>query len=86
MFMEEGDFEQTLIQLETLVTSLEDGRLSLEDSISSFEKGMALLKRAETLLREAHQRIEIWSADTDGVDAARMDGGTGASSALFVQE
>jgi exodeoxyribonuclease VII small subunit len=86
MFMEEGDFEQTLIQLETLVTSLEDGRLSLEDSISSFEKGMALLRRAETLLKEAQQRIEIWSADTDGVDAARMDGGTGASSALFVQE
>lgn len=60
--MEEGDFEKTLNQLETLVTSLESGHLSLTDAIEAFEAGMALLQRAEALLKEAQQRVEVWTA------------------------
>ena len=60
--MEEGDFEKTLNQLETLVTSLESGHLSLADAIEAFETGMALLRQAEALLKDAQQRVEVWTA------------------------
>ncbi len=66
--MEEGDFEKTLNQLETLVTSLESGRLSLANAIEAFEAGMGLLRRAEALLKEAQQRVEVWSAEPDQPD------------------
>jgi exodeoxyribonuclease VII small subunit len=72
--MEEGDFEQTLNQLETLVTSLENGCLNLADSIVAFETGMVLLRRAENLLGEAQQRIEVWSTDANETKVLDGDG------------
>ncbi|HET6878737.1 MAG TPA: exodeoxyribonuclease VII small subunit [Pirellulales bacterium] len=60
------NFEQALVQLETIVHQLEEGEIGLADALAHYETGIGLLKRCYGLLERAERRIELLS----GVDAA----------------
>ena len=53
------DFENTLEQLEELVTAMEEGELSLEDSLQAFEKGIKLTRECQTALKNAEQKVQV---------------------------
>ncbi|MGD8429314.1 MAG: exodeoxyribonuclease VII small subunit [Ectothiorhodospiraceae bacterium] len=67
------DFEESLKELESLVTRMERGELSLEESLRSFERGVSLTRACQKALRDAEQKVEIL-LDTEGdPEAAAFD-------------
>nr|VFK42799.1 MAG: Exodeoxyribonuclease VII small subunit [Candidatus Kentron sp. SD]VFK48417.1 MAG: Exodeoxyribonuclease VII small subunit [Candidatus Kentron sp. SD]VFK79195.1 MAG: Exodeoxyribonuclease VII small subunit [Candidatus Kentron sp. SD] len=52
-------FEQSLAELEQLVTHMEQGELTLEETVKSFERGIELNKMCQNTLDEAEQRVRI---------------------------
>ncbi|UFH48949.1 exodeoxyribonuclease VII small subunit [Pseudomonas sp. KNUC1026] len=52
------DFEASLVELQTLVESLENGELSLEDSLAAFEKGIGLTRECQDALSQAEQKVQ----------------------------
>ncbi|MGL4941610.1 MAG: exodeoxyribonuclease VII small subunit [Thermoguttaceae bacterium] len=60
-------FEESLKQLESLVSRLESGNLSLDDSLTTYQDGVALIRHCHSLLNAAEHKIEIWrGTDADG--------------------
>lgn len=55
----EFNFEEALLELERLVSSMEEGELSLEDSMKAFEKGIKLTRECQTALQKAEQKVQI---------------------------
>ena len=55
----EVSFEETLKQLEAIVTQLENGDLPLDEALNEFEKGIKLARSGQKQLNEAEQRIQI---------------------------
>src|SRR5688572_32218659 len=53
------DFEQSLAELEALVTRLEQGDVPLEEALKTFERGVALTRQCQTALRTAQQKVEV---------------------------
>ncbi len=53
------DFEQSLQQLEALVTNMEKGEMSLEESLKAFEAGIKLTRECQARLSEAEQKVQI---------------------------
>ena len=53
------DFEKSMVQLETIVKSLEDGSLSLEDALKRFEEGINLSNQCQKILSSAEQKIKV---------------------------
>ena len=51
-------FEQSITELESIVSRLEKGDLHLEDALQQFEKGIHLARVCQTVLRQAEQKIE----------------------------
>ncbi|MAP24237.1 MAG: exodeoxyribonuclease VII small subunit [Rickettsiales bacterium] len=58
MNSEKPSFEQSLKQLEDIVSKMESGGLSLEESIQLYEKGIALKKLCQQDLENASLKIE----------------------------
>jgi len=56
--LEEMSYEEALVELESIVESLEDGQNPLEDSIKLFERGQALAVRCNSLLESAQLKIQ----------------------------
>jgi exodeoxyribonuclease VII small subunit len=54
-----GGLEQSLEQLEALVTRLESGDLPLEQALKEFEHGVKLTRQCQAALQEAEQKVEI---------------------------
>ena len=52
-------FEDSLAELELLVSQLEQGDISLEESLKSFERGVALTRTCQKALQEAEQKVQI---------------------------
>ncbi len=52
-------FEDSLAEIEQLVTQLEQGEISLEDSLKSFERGVTLTRICQKALQEAEQKVQI---------------------------
>ncbi len=50
-------FEQSLNELEQLVTRMEGGELSLDDSLKSFERGITLFRNCQGALQQAELRV-----------------------------
>ncbi|HEX8733489.1 MAG TPA: exodeoxyribonuclease VII small subunit [Ktedonobacterales bacterium] len=74
----EQRFDALMSELETIVTSLEDGRLPLEESLALYERGMRLAKacqdRLDTAeLRVRRLRIVAPASDEDEVEYALDD-------------
>ena len=57
--MEEKDFEQSMQELETIVTQLEKGDLNLDESVKKFEEGMKIAKQCNSMLEKAEKKITI---------------------------
>lgn len=55
----EVSFEETIKQLEAIVTQLENGDLPLDKALNEFEKGIKLARSGQKQLNEAEQRIQI---------------------------
>ena len=56
-------FEQSLKQLEKIVTQVEEGKIGLEESIDQYEQGMKLIKTCGDILARAEKRIEVISEE-----------------------
>ncbi len=52
-------FEEAMQELETVVRSLESGKVKLEDAVSAYEKGMALKNICEEKLKTAKSKIDL---------------------------
>ena len=52
-------FETALAELESLVHSMEDGKLELEASIAAYRRGMELMKHCQAQLANAEEEIRI---------------------------
>ena len=63
-------FEQSLDELERLVTRLEGGDLSLDESLRSFERGIALFRECQSALEQAELRVKVL-LDPDDPESAQ---------------
>jgi len=52
-------FENSLGELQRIVSQLEHGQLGLEDSMQQFERGIQLIRACSKQLESAEQRIEV---------------------------
>ncbi len=57
--MSKENFEESINELEKIVTELEDGNLSLDKSVEKFEEGMKRAKQCSKILEEAEKKITI---------------------------
>lgn len=51
-------FEESLKELEAIVTQMESDQLPLEELITQYERGAALLTKCESTLESAKKRLE----------------------------
>jgi len=58
-------FEESMLELENLVESLEKGDQSLEESLQSFERGVELTRSCQKALDEAEQKVRILSGSSE---------------------
>lgn len=84
-----AQFEQSLNELEQVVTRMEGGELSLDESLQSFERGINLFRSCQGALEQAQLRVrtlldpehpesaevfpELASASDDTDTSARTD-------------
>lgn len=61
-----NNFEQSLEQLEKIVSELESGDLPLEESIKRFEEGMKLSKLCSQILDDTEKKIIMLVKKNDG--------------------
>ncbi|MBS0383041.1 MAG: exodeoxyribonuclease VII small subunit [Proteobacteria bacterium] len=54
-----AQFEQSLAELETLVTRMEAGEMSLDESLRAFERGVALYRSCQATLGQAEARVKL---------------------------
>jgi exodeoxyribonuclease VII small subunit len=60
-------FEESLAELEKIVSQLESGKLGLSEALTQYEAGVGYLKACHGQLEQAERRIELLSGvDTDG--------------------
>lgn len=52
-------FEDSLAELEQIVTQLEQGDIPLEESLKAFEQGVILTRICQKALQEAEQKVQI---------------------------
>lgn len=52
-------FEDAIVQLENILSMLEDGDLSLDDSLAEFSKGVELYKYCYDLLNKVEGKVKI---------------------------
>lgn len=71
------DFEQSLKELEELVTRMERGDLTLEESLQAFERGIQLTRGCQKALREAEQKVEILLGKDDTAAVGDFEPGSG---------
>ncbi len=61
-------FEASLIELETLVDSMESGDLPLDEALKSFERGVELTRQCQLQLKAAEQKIQILTEKSADVE------------------
>lgn len=54
-----GNYEETIAELDQLVTRMEQGNLSLEDALASFERGILLTRQCQQALQQAELKIQM---------------------------
>ena len=52
-----AEFEQSLDELEQLVTRMEESEMGLDDSLKSFERGVSLYRSCQSALEQAELRV-----------------------------
>ncbi|QIR14027.1 exodeoxyribonuclease VII small subunit [Shewanella aestuarii] len=66
-------FEQSLNELETIVSSLEQGEVSLDDALKQFERGIKLVRQSQAKLEQAQQKVSILLDDTDTLAPLKLE-------------
>ena len=61
------DFETAMVELEELVSKIEDGNLPLEESLKEFERGIKLSQICQKALTNAEQRVKILTEDGEEI-------------------
>lgn len=56
-------FEETLKELDSIVSQLESGDVALDSALSQFERGIALARHGQKTLIDAQQRVDILLAN-----------------------
>ena len=56
---ESENFEQSLKELEQIVTKMDNGELSLEDALKLFERGVVLSRECQHILKNAEQKVQL---------------------------
>lgn len=69
-------FEQSMTELESIVTKLEAGDITLDDSLELFEEGIKLAKNCQKKLDDAEKKVKILTTSKDGEVTAEDFGGT----------
>ena len=64
--IQDMSFEQSLKELEEIVSRLEQGDVELERSITIYERGEALRKHCDDLLKRAEAKVEKITLDAKG--------------------
>ncbi len=64
--IEKLTFEEAMQELETIVSSLENGSIELEETIKQYTRGIKLKKHCEEKLKEANAKIEEITIDKQG--------------------
>ena len=59
-------FEDSMTELEGIVTKLEAGDISLDDSLKLFEKGIKLAKNCQEKLDDAEKTVKILTQSENG--------------------
>ena len=59
------NFEQSMKELEEIVTSLENGETELEESLKLFEQGIKLVKSCQNMLDKASQKVTVLLKEED---------------------
>lgn len=62
-------FEESMIRLEQIVRSMEQGDVALEESLKLFQEGTALVSGCEKLLNDAELQIKKVVKTADGTPA-----------------
>lgn len=62
----ERSFEQSLEELESIVSRLEQGDLPLEESLTLFENGIKISRECRERLASAERRIQVLMKDANG--------------------
>ncbi|QSX41779.1 exodeoxyribonuclease VII small subunit [Shewanella cyperi] len=52
-------FEESLLELERIVSELEQGDVSLDDALKQFERGIGLVRASQAKLEQAEQKVAI---------------------------
>ena len=52
-------FEAALAELETIVATMEDGRLPLAEALAAYKRGAELLQYCQAALKDAQQQVQI---------------------------
>lgn len=60
------NFENSIKELEEIVSSLEQGDVTLDESLELFEKGIKLSKKCQKILDEAEKNVSVLVADENG--------------------
>lgn len=69
-------FEESMTELESIVTKLEAGDVTLDDSIELFEEGIKLAKNCQKKLDDAEKKVKLLTTNRDGEIVAEDFGGT----------
>ncbi len=67
-------FEDSMNELEAIVTKLEGGDITLNDSLELFEEGIKLAKTCQKTLDEAEKKVKILSHTDDGMTLTDFGG------------
>lgn len=60
------NFEQSVEELEKIVSALEKGETGLDESLKLFEQGMKLSKDCQSMLDKAEQKVTVLLSDDNG--------------------
>lgn len=56
-------FEQSMAELEQLVSQLEQGDLPLDQALAHFERGIQLTRQCQQQLEQAEQKVQVLLAE-----------------------
>ena len=59
MSEEKKSFEAKLLDVQEIITRIEEGKLPLEDSVKQFEEGMKTLSALDEELKDMNRRLTV---------------------------
>ena len=66
-------FEESLTELERIVSDLEQGDVSLDDALKQFERGIKLVRNSQGKLEQAQQKVSILMQEDENASLTPFD-------------